>query len=84
MAIQASKEFPGLGFDYDPASALYFKVRITAPPRRGSTIVSHSPQDLVSIRFEIDAEVESGLDRAKTRTLIENATTLGFVDKAVS
>ena len=26
MAIQASKEFPGLGFDYDPASALYFKV----------------------------------------------------------
>lgn len=37
----------------------------------------------VSIKLEIDAEVSSGLDRAKVRTLVENATTLGFIDKAV-
>lgn len=35
----------------------------------------------VSIKLEIDAEVAIGLDRAKVRTLIENATTLGFIDK---
>lgn len=38
----------------------------------------------VSIRLEIDAEVPSCLDRAKVRTLAENATTLGFIDKAVN
>lgn len=37
----------------------------------------------VSLRLEIDAEVASGLDRAKVRTLLENASTLGFIDKAV-
>ena len=37
----------------------------------------------VTLRLEIDAEVPSGLDRAKVRTLIENATTLGFIDKMV-
>ena len=37
----------------------------------------------VSIKLEIDAEVSSGLDRAKVRTLVENATTLGFIDKMV-
>jgi uncharacterized protein len=37
----------------------------------------------VTLRLEIDAEVPSGLDRAKVRTLIENATTLGFIDKQV-
>ncbi|WP_026758864.1 DUF499 domain-containing protein [Sediminimonas qiaohouensis] len=37
----------------------------------------------VSLKLEIDAEVGSGLDRAKVRTLLENATTLGFIDKAV-
>jgi predicted AAA+ superfamily ATPase len=37
----------------------------------------------VSLRLEIDAEVPSGLDRAKVRTLIENATTLGFIDKVI-
>ena len=37
----------------------------------------------VSIKLEIDAEVPSGLDRAKVRTLVENATTLGFIDKVV-
>lgn len=38
----------------------------------------------VSLRLEIDAEVPSGLDRAKVRTLVENATTLGFIDKKIS
>ncbi|MCF3932501.1 DUF499 domain-containing protein [Acuticoccus sp. M5D2P5] len=37
----------------------------------------------VSITLEIDAEVPTGLDRAKVRTLVENATTLGFIDKMV-
>ncbi|MBS8225325.1 DUF499 domain-containing protein [Vannielia litorea] len=38
----------------------------------------------VSIKLEIDAEVPDGLDRAKTRTLVENANTLNFIDKSVS
>ena len=38
---------------------------------------------VVTRRLEIDAEVPSGLDRAKVRTLIENATTLGFIDKVI-
>jgi len=41
------------------------------------------PTAEVSIKLEIDAEVPSGLDRGKVRTLIENATTLGFIDKSV-
>lgn len=41
------------------------------------------PGSEVSLKLEIDAEVPSGLDRAKARTLIENATTLGFVDKLI-
>ena len=41
------------------------------------------PGSDVSLKLEIDAEVPSGLDRAKARTLIENATTLGFIDKSI-
>jgi hypothetical protein len=37
----------------------------------------------VSLRLEIDAEAPNGLDRAKVRTLMENATTLGFIDKRI-
>ena len=37
----------------------------------------------VTIKLEIDAEVASGLDRAKVRTLLENASTLGFIDKKI-
>lgn len=37
----------------------------------------------VTLRLEIDAEVPNGLDRAKVRTLIENANTLGFSEKLV-
>ncbi len=41
------------------------------------------PGSDVSLKLEIDAEVPSGLDRDKFRTLIENATTLDFIDKSI-
>ena len=41
------------------------------------------PHAEVMLKLEIDAEVSSGLDRAKVRTLLENATTLGFIDKKI-
>ena len=41
------------------------------------------PGSDVSLKLEIDADVPSGLDRGKVRTLLENATTLGFIDKKV-
>lgn len=41
------------------------------------------PGSSVKLRLEIDAEVPSGLDRAKVRTLVENANTLGFVEKSL-
>ncbi|ABQ66570.1 ATPase (AAA+ superfamily)-like protein [Rhizorhabdus wittichii RW1] len=41
------------------------------------------PGGHVKLRLEIDAEIPSGLDRAKVRTLVENATTLGFIEKSV-
>lgn len=39
------------------------------------------PGSQVMLKLEIDADIASGLDRAKVRTLIENANTLGFIDK---
>lgn len=41
------------------------------------------PGSQVRLRLEIEAEVPAGLERTKVRTLIENANTLGFVDKSV-
>lgn len=41
------------------------------------------PGSDVTLRLEIDAEVPGGLDRAKVRTLIENANTLGFLEKDI-
>ena len=41
------------------------------------------PDSNVSLKLEIDAEVASGLDRATVRTLLENARTLGFIDKKI-
>ncbi len=41
------------------------------------------PGSEVSIKLEIEAEVANGLDKAKVRTLLENAATLGFIDKEV-
>ena len=37
----------------------------------------------VSLKLEIDAEVATGLDRAKVRTLMENAATLDFIDRSI-
>jgi predicted nucleic acid-binding protein len=37
----------------------------------------------VELKLEIDAEVPGGIDKAKSRTLLENASTLGFIDKAL-
>ena len=41
------------------------------------------PGSEVTLKLEIDAEVPSGLDRARVRTLIENANTLGFIEKTI-
>lgn len=41
------------------------------------------PRSDVSLKLEIDAEVPGGLDRAKVRTILENANTLGFIDKEI-
>lgn len=41
------------------------------------------PGSEVTLRLEIDAEVSSGIDRSKVRTLMENANTLGFIDKVI-
>lgn len=41
------------------------------------------PGSAVTLKLEIDADVPSGLDRAKVRTLIENANTLGFIEKSI-
>lgn len=38
----------------------------------------------VELKLEIDAEVSNGIDKSKSRTLLENANTLGFVDKELS
>ncbi len=41
------------------------------------------PGSQVTLRLEIEAEVPNGLERAKVRTLVENANTLGFVEKSL-
>jgi hypothetical protein len=41
------------------------------------------PGSQVKLRLEIEAEVPGGLERARVRTLIENANTLGFIEKSV-
>lgn len=41
------------------------------------------PGSAVKLRLEIEADVPSGLDRAKVRTLVENANTLGFIEKSI-
>ena len=41
------------------------------------------PGSDVTLKLEIDAEVPNGLDRAKVRTILENANTLGFIDKDI-
>lgn len=41
------------------------------------------PGATVELKLEIDAEVPSGIDKGKSRTLMENASTLGFIDKVL-
>ena len=41
------------------------------------------PGASVELKLEIDAEVPSGIDKGKSRTLLENASTLGFIDKEI-
>jgi hypothetical protein len=41
------------------------------------------PGSRVKLKLEIEAEVPSGLERAKVRTLVENANTLGFIEKSI-
>ena len=41
------------------------------------------PGSDVTLKLEIDADVSQGLDRSKVRTLLENATTLNFIEKIV-
>ncbi len=41
------------------------------------------PGSEVVLKLEIDAEIPEGLDRGKVRTLVENANTLGFLEKTV-
>ena len=45
--------------------------------------LSTLPGTDVTLKLEIDAQVPSGLDRSKVRTLMENANTLNFTDKSV-
>lgn len=41
------------------------------------------PGSQVRLRLEIEAEVPDGIERARVRTLVENANTLGFVEKSL-
>lgn len=41
------------------------------------------PGSQVKLRLEIEAEVPAGLERTKVRTLVENANTLGFIEKSI-
>ena len=41
------------------------------------------PGATVELKLEIDADVPSGIDKGKSRTLMENASTLGFIDKVL-
>lgn len=41
------------------------------------------PGSQVKLRLEIEANVPGGLERAKVRTLVENANTLVFIEKLV-
>ena len=41
------------------------------------------PGSEVTIKLEIDADVPDGLDQGKVRTLLENANTLGFIEKDI-
>ena len=65
-------------------------IRADRPARDMRQIVEAIVQQLttlsgasVELKLDIDAEVPAGIDKAKSRTLLENANTLGFIDKAL-
>ncbi len=39
------------------------------------------PGATVELKLEIDADAPSGINKSKARTIVENANTLGFIDK---
>lgn len=41
------------------------------------------PGTSVELKLEIDADVPNGIDKGKSRTLLENTSTLGFIDKVL-
>jgi hypothetical protein len=41
------------------------------------------PGSQIKLRLEIETEVPSGLERTKVRTLVENANTLGFIERSI-
>lgn len=41
------------------------------------------PGATVELKLEIDADIPNGIDKSKARTILENANTLGFIDKVV-
>ncbi len=43
--------------------------------------LSTIPGATVELKLEIDADAPSGIDKSKARTILENANTLGFIDK---
>ena len=45
--------------------------------------ITSIPNSDVNIKIEIVAEIPDGLESSKVRTLVENANTLGFVDKEI-
>ncbi len=50
------------------------------------SIVQHLttiPDASVELKLEIDAEIPSGINKAKSKTLLENANTLGLIDKTL-
>lgn len=82
---------PGPGGEKKPTH-FYGSVMISAdrPARDIHQIVEAVVEQLttlpgasVKLKLEIDADVPGGMDRAKVRTLIENANTLGFEEKTL-
>ena len=45
--------------------------------------LTNIPGSEVILTLEIDADVPSGLDRDRIRTLTENANTLGFLERSI-
>ena len=42
------------------------------------------PRAKVELKLEIDADLPNGIDKNRSRILLENASTLGFIDREIS